>query len=220
MADGGTVSPIAIGVSLAAIGLIGGIIALISVGERDQVAMLSGRVVPVGEIKTIKPGIGGRVLAVHVADGQRVVKGQVLLTFDPVEHAAERARLDGEGTAMQARVGRLTATIGILREPLRLSILARDARRKVHKRERMQQAAISGHATLISDTLEASARRRIDAYAAQMDEIEAEMAERNTEQAGLESVLKEREERVKYMTERAAMLKGLLQSGTASRALY
>ncbi len=60
----------------------------------------------------------------------------------------------------------------------------------------------------------------LTAYAAQMDEIDAEIAERRTEYSGLEGVLKERKERVMYMTERADMLKGLQQTGTASRASY
>ena len=213
-------SPLATVGGLAIAALLIGTGAIITLGERDQVATMSGRLTPTGQIKTIKPMIGGRVEAIHVREGERVEKGQLLLTFEPVEHEAERDRLAGEYRAERVKLLRLNATVDTLRQPQDLSVLARAARAKVDRALKLWQVN-DGDPDLAAGALESHQLvDELTAYAAQFGQIRAEIFEAETERDGLHKTLIERTRRVEHMAERVAMIERLLESGTASRARY
>ncbi len=213
-------SPYATLAGLVIAGLLTGAGAIITFSERDQVAPMPGRLTPTGQIKTIKPMIGGRVEAIHVADGERVKKGQLLLTFEPIEHEAERARLAGEYRAERVKLLRLNATVGTLRQPHDLSVLARAVREKVDRALKLWQVK-DGDPNLAAGPLESlQLVDELTAYAAQFGQIRAEIFEAETERDGLQKTLIERTRRVGHMAERVAMIERLLESGTASRARY
>ena len=51
-------------------------------GKIDKVANGMGKIIPKGKLKVIKPMDGGVITAIHVHEGQRVKKGQLLLELD------------------------------------------------------------------------------------------------------------------------------------------
>ena len=55
-------------------------------GRVDIVAVAQGRIIPSGYTKVIQPLELGRVVKIHVADGERVERGDILVELD-----AERA---------------------------------------------------------------------------------------------------------------------------------
>ena len=75
----------------------------------EQVVRAPGRVAPAGQVKLINHPHGGRVAAVHVGEGERVVQGQPLVTFDAEEAEAELAELRGRLQVLSAREARLAA---------------------------------------------------------------------------------------------------------------
>lgn len=215
-------SPLATLGGLAVAALLAGTGAIIAFGERDQVASMSGRLLPAGQVKTIKPLIGGRIDAIHVAQGDRVEKGQLLVSFEPVEHEAERDRLRGEYRAERVKLLRLNATVDTLRQPQDLSILAREAREKIDRAIKLWQVGdADGNHTLAAGSLEQHQLvDELTAYAAQLSQVRAEILEAETERDGLRKTLAERTARVEAMAERVAMIERLLETGTASRARY
>ena len=213
-------SPLATVGGLAIAALLIGTGAIITLGHRDQVASMPGRLLPSGQTKTIKPLIGGRVEAIHVTDGQRVEEGQLLLSFEPVEHEAERDRLIGEYRAERVKLLRLNATVDTLRQPKDLSILAREAREKIDGAIKLWQVSDGGDKMAAGALETHQLVDELTAYAAQLGQVRAEIFEAQTERAGLRKTLIERTRRVEHMTERVAMIERLLETGTASRARY
>lgn len=66
------------------------------VGKIDIVAVASGKIIPNGHVKVIQPLEIGTVTAIHVHEGQRVQKGDVLIDLDPNAILAEITQLTGE----------------------------------------------------------------------------------------------------------------------------
>jgi len=79
------------------------------VGKVDVISTAAGRILPAGEVKVIQSLNPGLVTAIHVADGDVVRTGQVLIELDPTQTGADKDRLAAE--LMQARLdlARLTA---------------------------------------------------------------------------------------------------------------
>src|SRR5438094_745747 len=59
-------------------------------GHVDIIATASGKIVPTGRTKTIQPLETGIVSAIHVADGDHVTAGQLLVELDRTVTEAER----------------------------------------------------------------------------------------------------------------------------------
>jgi hemolysin D len=62
------------------------------IGKVDVVAVASGKTLPVANVKLIQPMEIGAVLAIHVRNGQRVRKGQLLIELDNTMAGADEAQ--------------------------------------------------------------------------------------------------------------------------------
>jgi hemolysin D len=83
-----------------------------AVAEIEQAVPANGKLEPQGSVQEIKAPAGGVVRAINVKDGQRVQKGQRLLSFDPTAAQAElnslmklRASLLGENQFYATALG-------------------------------------------------------------------------------------------------------------------
>ncbi|HZG08747.1 MAG TPA: HlyD family type I secretion periplasmic adaptor subunit [Allosphingosinicella sp.] len=83
-------------------------------GRVDVVAVASGKVIPATSVKIIQPIEIGAVRAIHVRNGQRVRRGQLLIELDPTLAGADEA---------QATQGLLSARIARARNDALLSHL-------------------------------------------------------------------------------------------------
>ena len=87
-----------------------------SIGRLDIVAVALGRVIPSGYSKAIQsPGMG-TVKRIHVAEGQHVQPGELLVELDPEIAAAEVARLEQQTAARETETRRLQLLLQRLRE--------------------------------------------------------------------------------------------------------
>jgi multidrug efflux system membrane fusion protein len=68
----------------------------------------SGRLEAVDKVD-IRPLVGGKIVAVHFADGALVKKGDLLFTIDPRPYEAELARANAQLAAVEARNGYASA---------------------------------------------------------------------------------------------------------------
>ena len=66
------------------------------VGHIDEVAVATGKVIPVGQVKVVQAEDKGIVKAIHVRDGQRVKRGDILVELDQTISEADLARLKKE----------------------------------------------------------------------------------------------------------------------------
>ncbi len=79
------------------------------VGTVDEVAVASGKIVPIGQVKTVQSESKGVVKAIYVKEGQRVKKGELLVELDPTSTGADLARLKKEIAYYEMDVARLQA---------------------------------------------------------------------------------------------------------------
>jgi hemolysin D len=82
------------------------------IGRVDVVAVAPGRIIPSGKVKLVQPMEIAVVRVIHVRDGQRVRRGDVLISLDPTSTTADRQRLRHELVAAQVDAGRLRALLG------------------------------------------------------------------------------------------------------------
>ncbi|WP_294330044.1 HlyD family type I secretion periplasmic adaptor subunit [uncultured Sphingomonas sp.] len=80
--------------------------AWLAIGRVEVVAPTQGRIAPIGETKIVQSPESGIVRRILVGEGQKVTKGQVLITLDPTMSAADAA---------QARVALLSAQLDAAR---------------------------------------------------------------------------------------------------------
>ncbi len=102
-------SPLGRGFALAIVALFLAVVAWGWFGRIDTVAVAPGRIVPGERVKTIQPLEIGIVRAIHVRDGQKVRRGEVLIELDPTERGADLARLEHDLTAARLDAARLRA---------------------------------------------------------------------------------------------------------------
>ncbi|WP_010542651.1 HlyD family type I secretion periplasmic adaptor subunit [Sphingomonas elodea] len=80
--------------------------AWLAIGRVEVVAPTQGRIAPIGETKIVQSPESGIVRRILVGEGQKVTKGQVLITLDPTMSAADAA---------QARVALVSAQLDAAR---------------------------------------------------------------------------------------------------------
>lgn len=82
-----------------------------SFGWIDIVATAQGKIIPSGYSKVIQPYEVGVIAAIHVQDGQKVRKGDVLIDLDPTLNRADRDRASNEYWAAKVEAARLRALV-------------------------------------------------------------------------------------------------------------
>jgi hemolysin D len=96
--------------TMAAIGaLIVTAVAWASIGRVDIIATATGRIIPAGKVKLVQPLEIGVVQAIHVAEGDHVAAGQVLVELDPTGNAADAAGARRAEIQAELDTARLTA---------------------------------------------------------------------------------------------------------------
>ncbi|WP_213980511.1 HlyD family type I secretion periplasmic adaptor subunit [Sphingomonas sp. dw_22] len=97
--------------------LLGGIaatLAWLAFGKVDVVAPASGRIGPVGDVKLVQSAEAGIVRRILVSEGQRVRKGQVLITLDPTISSAESDQVRATLLSAELEIARNRALIDAL----------------------------------------------------------------------------------------------------------
>jgi hemolysin D len=135
-------------------------------GKVDVVAVATGKTLPAANVKLIQPIEIGAVRAIHVRNGQRVKKGDLLIELDPTISGAEEA---------QATQGLLSARIA---EARNAALLAHLAGRPALFR------APAGTPPAIAATQERLIRSSVAEYEAERSGLVQSRAERSAELGG------------------------------------
>ncbi|HEX5078255.1 MAG TPA: biotin/lipoyl-binding protein, partial [Geminicoccaceae bacterium] len=94
---------------LAVAALFAGLVAWAGLTEVEQVVRAEGQVEPAERVKVVNHPDGGRIAAIHVAEGDAVAAGQPLVSFDGELVQAELAELTGRWQVKAAEATRLRA---------------------------------------------------------------------------------------------------------------
>lgn len=79
--------------------------------EVEEVVSAPGRVEPAGRVQTINHVHGGLVQALHIEDGERVAKGDLLVTFAPEQAQYAKSEVESGYQAIEATIARLEAEL-------------------------------------------------------------------------------------------------------------
>ncbi len=146
--------------------------------EVDEVVVAQGRVEPAGRVKVINHPHGGRVLQVHVRDGQRVAAGEPLVSFDPAVAESERAELLGRWQARAAETARLEAEAAGRAAPVLPPAVARARPDLVAAQTRLMAAraeALASQREALARAVEAR-RGELQTATAEVGRIRADLA--------------------------------------------
>ena len=85
------------------------------VAKLDVVATAPGKVITSGRNKLVQAADAGTVREIHVRDGERVKKGQALVTLDPTNAGADQAQAAANLQAAEIDMARSNALLAALR---------------------------------------------------------------------------------------------------------
>lgn len=88
---------------------IAGLLCLASIGQIDRVVRVEGKIIPAGRSQDIQHLEGGIVASIHVAEGDVVKKGAILLTIDNTSAEASLGENKGKLLSLKLRAARLEA---------------------------------------------------------------------------------------------------------------
>ncbi|HEX8402004.1 MAG TPA: HlyD family type I secretion periplasmic adaptor subunit [Allosphingosinicella sp.] len=168
-------------------------------GRIDVVAVASGKVIPAANVKIIQPLEIGAVRAIHVRNGERVRKGQLLIELDPTLAGADEA---------QATQGLLSARIAEARNDALLAHLTGRPVRFV---------APAGTPPAIAQTQDQLIRAAIAEYEAERASLAQSRAERSAELAGTGAEIEKLRQTLPLLDQQMAARKDLADKGHFSK---
>lgn len=171
-------------------------------GRVDVVATAPGRLIPRERVKTIQPVEIGKVVAIHVTDGQAVKQGDVLIELDPSISNAE------EG---QARQSLMVASINAARQQALLDYLTTGT-----LEFNLPDSVPLGIALTQQKLIEAS----INEYEAQLAALMQQRAEGLADLAVVEREIAKLEQTLPLIEEQVNARAQLLEKGLTSRLLF
>lgn len=171
-------------------------------GKVDVVATAPGRIIPRERVKVIQPAEIGVVRAIHVRDGQRVKRGEVLIELDPtISGAAEE---QSRRTVLRARIAAARA------EAVLAHLDGEAAQFDVPE-------GTPGSAVLMQKRLIAS---RISEYEASIASLAQSRAEREAELAVVSQQLKKLRQTLPLLEEQVEARRTLMEKGLTPRLTY
>ncbi|MBI5460737.1 MAG: HlyD family type I secretion periplasmic adaptor subunit [Gammaproteobacteria bacterium] len=176
------------------------------VGHIDIVATAQGKIIPSGHVKVIQPLEIGNVRAIHVAEGQHVEQGDVLIELDPTLSAADRDRLNSEYQTAHLNRARLAALAKQLQTQDNAAPTA--AGRAEYPMIDPDQVSSADAAAL---TLQQQLlRTQWTEFTARIAALDADLAKRAAELAGVKAQVTKLQQTLPLVTQRADALKGLV----------
>jgi len=191
------------------------------IGEVDVVATAQGKIITAGHSKTIQPLEIGVVKAIHVKEGQRVSRGDLLIELDDTSSGADKQRIEEE--LIMARM-----------EKQRLSIAAEykgnEKNNDTNNGVDHQLASKLASTLTFDKTLNVNAEQKtlqrnilksqLQEHQARLESVSAVIAQKKAEYATAKIMIKKLESTLPIITERAIALKELLSKNLAPRHSY
>ena len=82
------------------------------IGTINEVAVANGKVIPIGQVKTIQSKDKGIIKKIYVKEGDYVKQGDILVELDPTSTGADLDSLKKRAAYFQLDIDRLTAELG------------------------------------------------------------------------------------------------------------
>jgi hemolysin D len=200
-------SPVRMVLLLFICGFVGIALIWASIGRLDVVAAAQGKIIPIGKVKTVQPLTVGKIASILVQNGDKVAAGQALAQLDDRDLVAkltdQQLALAAARTEEARRAAAITAAGMHTPGGPPINVLTRwanDAPADIRAREQQ---------VLESDLTQLQAG---------LASIEAQIAQKSVEQAGLSATISRQEEYVSALSQRATMRETLVDKQAGSKA--
>jgi membrane fusion protein, adhesin transport system len=190
-------SPVAGLLILVVAAVFGGLLGWAALTEIEQVVQAEGEVEPAGRVKIVNHPDGGRIAEVHVVEGERVVAGQPLVTFDPELIRTQLAELTGRLEVKSAEAARLEA--------------------EAEGGELMVDPGLAAVRPGLIEAQQALLETRRQAYASRAEGLAQEIAQRRNELASITAELARLRDAYALLSEQLDAVRGLAQKGLYPR---
>jgi len=173
-------------------------------GRIDILAVAQGKIQPTGRVKTIQPLETGRVVAIHVENGQHVKSGDVLVELDAAEAEADELATKSALAAYKAERLRRRAALEAA------EFMLDGASPKIDWSSDMPSAFREREQRVLDHDL-----RQLRVTAQSYD---AQIAQKKDEERRLADTVVAESSLISTLEQRVAMRKGLLARGSAPKA--
>lgn len=171
-------------------------------GWIDVVAVAQGRIVPNAGSKLIQPIETAAVKAIHVADGQAVKAGQVLVELDATQAVADSTRTANDLATARLAAARTRALLAALAgKPARIEPLPGVSSERIHQEQRILDGQVAE-------------------YQARLARIDAELAKREAELRSTREIVRKLEQTAPIARKRAEDYKDLVEKNFVSNHGY
>ena len=171
-------------------------------GWIDVVAVAQGRIVPNAGSKLIQPIETAAVKAIHVADGQAVKAGQVLVELDATQAVADSTRTANDLATARLAAARTRALLAALAgKPARIEALPGVSSERIHQEQRILDGQVAE-------------------YQARLARIDAELAKREAELRSTREIVRKLEQTAPIARKRAEDYKDLVEKNFVSNHGY
>ncbi len=177
----------------------GGLLGWAALTEVEQVVQANGEVEPAGRVKIVNHPDGGRIAEVLVAEGERVVAGQPLVTFDPELIRTQLAELTGRLEVKSAEATRLEAEAG------------------AEGGELIVDPELAAARPALIEAQRALLETRRQAYASRAEGLTQEIAQRRNELASIAAELVRLRDAHALLGEQLDAVRGLAEKGLYPR---
>ncbi len=179
----------------------------------EVVARGQGRVVPIDRVQIVQPEYSGRIIAINIRNGSRVVKGDVLIELDPTDATADLQTITEERDRLIIENARIDALLALLGDDIQHSAVSEEI-----------QLSFQIRADLSTTLYAARQRKLLEAEVADIraafTQIDAqENALRRSEDVTNANIIRV-ETALKTQAERLSISERLLQQGATSRAAF
>jgi len=199
-------SPIAMGLSAAICGLAAFALLVGYYGKIEIIASAQGKIRPIGQVKTVQSMENGKVTEIRVRDGDRVERGDVIVTLDSTEVQAQLASSAGLLAAAKAEIARRTAVDGVVSE---------------RPDDRYAIPVLKPIPSVSSDLLareQRNASGELAALNAKIESIKAQVDEKRADLRRIQGSIAAQRNLIETLNQRVSMKTALLERNSGSRA--
>ncbi len=187
-------------------------IAWACIGEVDVVTTAQGKIITAGHSKIIQPLEMGVVKAIHVKEGQRVSKGDLLIELDATSSGADKQRSEEELLAARMQKQRLT-----LAATFTGGYKKGEISRLVNKLSFAGELNINIEQKTIQRQILIS---QLEEHQARLQSVQARVTERKAELEVKRTTIKKLKSTLPIITERTESLKELSEKNLVPRHSY
>jgi hemolysin D len=173
-------------------------------GHIDILAVAQGKIQPTGRVKTIQPLETGRVVALHVENGQHVAAGDVLVELDPAEAVADETASTSAFAAYKAERLRRKAAL--------------DAMEGLAPNETPKIAWPQDIPTPIREREDRVLKGDLGQVRISVQSYDAQIAQKKDEEQRLQSTVAAEQSLIETLQQRVAMRRALLARGSTPKA--